>query len=130
MCLKMRTLLEFESVASQIVNYEPQVIPGLLQTGEYAHAVFRQLLLVAEDEIENLMSMRLARQSFLTRNHPPRLLAIVNERALRAPVGGADVHGRQLQRLVNLAQHPFGVQPGQWDAGTPCTEWDGARRRR
>ena len=48
------------------------------------------MILDAEDEIEKLIPMRLARHSVLMRNHPPSLLAIINEQALRVPLGGAD----------------------------------------
>lgn len=104
MSKKQRTLIDLESTATRIINYEPLLIPGLLHTGEYAHAVFRDIRAAPPNEIEDRMVTRLARHSVLMRNHPPRLLTIVDERALRIPVGGTEVLQRQLQQLLRVVQ--------------------------
>jgi transcriptional regulator with XRE-family HTH domain len=104
MSQKQRTLIELESTATRIINYEPLLVPGLLHTGEYAHAVFRDIHSVPKAEIEDRMVTRLARQSVLMRKHPPRLLAIVDERALRIPVGDTEVLQRQLHQLFRAVQ--------------------------
>lgn len=104
MSQKQRTLIELESTATQIINYDPLLVPGLLQTGEYAHAVFRDVRRMPENEIEDRMVTRLARQSVLMRHHPPHVLTIVDERVLRIPVGGTEVHQRQIQHLLRSVQ--------------------------
>jgi transcriptional regulator with XRE-family HTH domain len=122
MSKKQRTLIELESTATRIINYESLLIPGLLQTGEYSRAMFRDVTLVPEDEIEDRMVTRLARHSVLMRRNPPQLLAIIYEPALRMSVGSADVMRRQLDHLVHAADRPHitirvvpesaGVHPG------------------
>jgi transcriptional regulator with XRE-family HTH domain len=122
MSKKQRTLIELESTATRIINYESLLIPGLLQTGEYTRAMFRDLMLIPEDEIEDRMVTRLARHSVLMRRNPPHLLAVIYEPALRQQVGGHDAHRRQLEHLLHAADRPHitihvvpqsaGVHPG------------------
>lgn len=98
------TFIGFEAEATGIFTYECQVVPGLLQTAEYAYAV-TQIDHVAEPELVNQrVSVRMARQAVLTREPAPRLWAIVDESVLRRSVGGDDVMRRQLRRLVEAAE--------------------------
>jgi transcriptional regulator with XRE-family HTH domain len=106
MSKNQRTLIQLESAATQIVNYTPLLLPGLLQTGEYTRAVFRDVMLYPDDESEERMVTRLARHSVLMRDRPPHLLAVIYEPALRLPIGGPGVHERQLNHLVQSAQRP------------------------
>lgn len=103
MSAKQRTLIELESNATRIINYESLLIPGLLQTGEYTRAVLRDVRCLPESEIEDSMVTRLARHSVLRQRNPPRLLAIIYEAALRQRIGGQDVMRRQLDYLLHTA---------------------------
>jgi transcriptional regulator with XRE-family HTH domain len=99
------TYIGFEAEASAIFTYEAQVVPGLLQTDEYASAIMRAFLADDRPEVINQrVAVRMARQAVLTRDPPPTLWAILDEAALRRQIGGADVMRRQLQRLVETSQ--------------------------
>jgi transcriptional regulator with XRE-family HTH domain len=103
---RVETLHSLESRALAITCFEPVVVPGLLQTGEYTRAILVESGLVDEDDVENRMVIRLQRHSVLLRRQPPGLLAIIDELALRRVIGGPDVLRRQLEHLVEMAQRP------------------------
>jgi transcriptional regulator with XRE-family HTH domain len=103
---RQRTLISLESKASMIVNFEPLVIPGLLQTGEYTRAIMTESGLLSEKEVEDGMVTRLRRHSVLVRRDQPKLLAIINELALHQLVGGVDVMRRQLEQMVEWSDRP------------------------
>jgi hypothetical protein len=91
-----------EEAASHFSWYESELVPGLLQTEDYARAVIRADNPGEDDaKIEQKMQVRMARQALLTRfTNPPVLLVVLNEAILRRPVGGDTVMVRQLERLV------------------------------
>ena len=93
--------LGLEAEASRISSYEPLVIPGLLQTEEYAAAVLgAHALRTTPDEIERSVELRRARQSRLTGDDEPIVLdAVIGEAALRQLVGGPSVMAAQLEHL-------------------------------
>jgi uncharacterized protein DUF5753/helix-turn-helix protein len=92
-----------EEAAQLIRVYEVQFVPGLLQTEDYARAVVMQGAPGLEpEEVERRVALRLGRQKLLNRDNPPRLWAIVDEAALRRPMGGRDVLAGQIQRLMDL----------------------------
>lgn len=100
-----------EADASLIRTYEAQFIPGLLQTEDYARAVTLAGLLTTpaagpNAEIDRRVSLRATRQQILTRPGAPRLWAVVDEGALRRPMGGRRVMRAQLQHLLQLRDHP------------------------
>ncbi len=96
-----------EEAASLIRLYEVQFVPGLLQTPEYARAVISLGLPGAPpEEIERRLSLRLTRQELLNKAGGPRLWAVVDEAALRRPIGGKEVMKAQLERLVEVAREP------------------------
>ncbi len=96
-----------EEAASLIRLYEVQFIPGLLQSAEYARAVISLGLPgAAPEEIERRVSLRLARQELLTKTGGPRLWAVVDEAALRRPIGGREVMRAQLRQLIECAREP------------------------
>ncbi len=102
------TYISFEAEAAMLRNFEPLMVPGLLQTEEYARAVVREAALreLRPDEVDARVTVRMARQQVLSRDDPPRLCAIVGEAALRQLVGGPEVMRRQLQRLVEAGEQP------------------------
>jgi transcriptional regulator with XRE-family HTH domain len=96
-----------EEAAELIRVYEVQFVPGLLQTEEYARAVVRQGQPgAAQDEVERRVALRMGRQKLLTRPDAPRLWAVVDEGALRRPMGGKDVMRAQIERLMAAAKEP------------------------
>ena len=94
-----------EGGAASIRNFEPVVIPGLLQTEGYARAMTkggpREL---DRDEIERRVEVRISRQQILGRANRPRLWTVIDEAVIRRVVGGPAVMGGQLQHLVDAAE--------------------------
>jgi len=102
-----RSLIDFEAKATRVQNYEALVVPGLLQTAEYARALIDGVApTVSEAELDNLVAARMARQTVLTRASAPHFFAVVDEGALRRPVGGPGVMHRQLHHLLGVAEQP------------------------
>jgi hypothetical protein len=102
-----RTYVDLESVASLIRTYEGQFIPGLLQTDAYMRAVVHGAHLEeTAEEVGRRVRLRMARQVLLTREGAPRLWAVIDEAALRRPVGGREVMVGQLERLLEAAKLP------------------------
>jgi transcriptional regulator with XRE-family HTH domain len=100
-----RTYMDLESAATLIRVYEGQFIPGLLQTDDYMRAVMHDAQLHGPPgEVGRRVRLRMARQTLLTREHPPRLWAVVDEAALRRPVGGREVMRGQLERLIDATK--------------------------
>jgi transcriptional regulator with XRE-family HTH domain len=96
-----------EEAASLIRLYEVQFVPGLLQTADYARAVVRLGQPAASPEfIERKVSLRMGRQELLTKPGGPRLWAIVDEAALRRPIGGKEVMRAQLEQLILATEEP------------------------
>ena len=102
-----RTYVDLESAATLIRTYEGQFIPGLLQTDDYMRAVIGGAQLEeSSEEMGRRVRLRMARQTLLTREHPPRLWAVVDEAAMRRPVGGPEVMRGQLERLIDASKLP------------------------
>ncbi|WP_141717445.1 helix-turn-helix domain-containing protein [Nocardia altamirensis] len=98
------TYLGLEQAASKIRTYEAHLVPGLLQTPEYARAV---VSLGYEDaDTDRRVQVRQRRQEILHRSDPPVVWAVIDEAALHRPVGGPRVHRAQLEHLIELAKLP------------------------
>jgi transcriptional regulator with XRE-family HTH domain len=96
-----------EAAAHSVRAYEQQVVPGLLQTEEYAKAMIRAARPdIAEDEVERRVRVRLGRQSLLTQDDPVDLWVVLDEAVVSRPVGGDAVMRAQVQRLVEAAALP------------------------
>jgi transcriptional regulator with XRE-family HTH domain len=103
----IRTLIGFEAAATSVHVYEAMVVPGLLQTVDYATAVIGAVRPgLRPEEIERRVEVRTARQRDLTQADPPALWVIIDEAALRRPVGGREVMREQLGRLIDAAAWP------------------------
>ena len=101
------TYIAFEGEAEELLTFELAVIPGLLQTENYARALNREgPAELGADEIEERVKVRAERQRILERPDPVRLFAVIDEAALRRKVGGDEVMRDQLQHLVDMAAHP------------------------
>src|SRR4051812_43121825 len=96
-----------EEAASRIRAYEVQFVPGLLQTEEYARAV---TLLghpdASTEEVDRRVTLRMTRQQVLSGQNATHLWAVMDEAALRRPLGGAAVMRGQLDHLIEMAGSP------------------------
>lgn len=97
--------LSYESVASVIRNFEVTVVPGLLQTPDYAKCVIENAG-VDPARIPRSVELRMERQKLLEREQPPETHFIVDESVIRRVVGGRDVMREQLLRLRAVATRP------------------------
>ncbi|MFC7980408.1 Scr1 family TA system antitoxin-like transcriptional regulator [Streptomyces sp. NPDC057336] len=94
---------EAEAVATTIRHYLPLLIPGLLQTPAYAESLFRTYRPVATDrEIEELVAIRMQRARLLDDPTAPLLWVVLDEAALRRPVGGAATMAETLRHVASL----------------------------
>jgi transcriptional regulator with XRE-family HTH domain len=99
--------LGLEASASRIRSFDLQFVHGLFQTRDYARAVTLLGYRAApEVEIERRVSLRMARQALLTSPQPPRVWSVMDEAALRRPIGGRDVMRGQLAHLLEVATMP------------------------
>lgn len=111
-------LPDFEAEASDIQTYESQVIPGLLQTPEYAEAIFLGGRYEDTEAVQRRVEARMARRDILTRFAPVHLRAIIDESALLRRIGGKEVLAGQLRHLLHMAKMPHvDVQVLPLDAG-------------
>ncbi|MEV0843525.1 helix-turn-helix transcriptional regulator [Actinocatenispora sera] len=102
-----RDFVTLEAEAIAIREVEVQVMPGLLQTEEYARAVLaNDWPPQAPEEIERRLEARVRRQEILDRDTPPLLSVILNESVLHLPVGGLDVMRAQCEHLLAMAERP------------------------
>lgn len=97
-----------ESAAAHLRRYDESLIPGLLQTKEYAHALYRLGGRLSDEERERAVQVRLQRQALLVRRLPaaPRLDAVLSEAVLRRVLGGREVMSLQLDQLIKLSGLP------------------------
>lgn len=114
-----QSYLGLEAAATIIRTYEVQFVPGLLQTRDYARGVVRLGHgRASADEIERRVNLRIARQHVLTRPDAPHLWAVVDEAALRRPIGGPDVMYGQITALIEATKLPnVRLQMIPFDAG-------------
>ncbi|MCW8101715.1 helix-turn-helix domain-containing protein [Streptomyces tauricus] len=100
--------VSLESSACRIRGYEPGVVPGLLQTRDYARSVLRlNRPRPTLDELERRVELRMERQTLLTRENPPHLWVVMEETVLRRQAGPApDVMRNQLDRLLEVSYLP------------------------
>ncbi|MER7204421.1 transcriptional regulator [Streptomyces sp. CB01635] len=101
--------VSLEGAASLIRSYEPHFVPGLLQTEDYARGVLRsgavgRALAEDPDVVERHVALRMQRQELITREEAPRLWMVMDETALRRPVGGPDVMRGQIDRLLEVTE--------------------------
>jgi len=101
---RFEPFLGLELAASVIRCYEVEFVPGLLQTRGYAEAVIR--LANTDDQIERRVHLRMRRQRIFDRPDPPLLWAVLDEAALRRPVGGRTTHRAQLRHLIEAVELP------------------------
>jgi len=101
-------LIGYEAAASIERNFEPILIPGLLQTDEYARAVIREFVgkQAPAESVDTLAEIRMRRQEQLDKEDPPLLFFILDEAVVRRLIGGEAVMRRQIRRLIEMAGRP------------------------
>jgi hypothetical protein len=103
----VRAYIDLESAASLIRTYQDQLVPGLLQPEDYLRAVIAGAHLGdAAEDMERRVALRMGRQALLERTDGFLLWAVVEEAALRRPVGGPKVLRAQLERLIEATTLP------------------------
>lgn len=102
-----QSYLGLEAAAALIRTYEVQFVPGLLQTADYARTV---ILLghgsAPKEEVERRVNLRMTRQQLLTRPDPPQLWVVIDEGALRRPLGGPEIMRAQISALIDATKLP------------------------
>jgi transcriptional regulator with XRE-family HTH domain len=113
-----------EEAASLLRVYEVQFVPGLLQTAAYTRAIVKRGQAAAPaGEIERRVQLRAARQEMLAKPGAPRLWAVIDEAAIRRPIGGPEVMRAQLERLIAATEEPgITVQVVPFDSGGHAAE--------
>jgi transcriptional regulator with XRE-family HTH domain len=97
---------DIEAQATVLRWYEPLVVPGLLQTEDYARAILSARPDGNLSDLDEQVAARLARQEILNRTGAPQLWCILDEYVLHRAIGGAKVMRSQLYRLAEVAEHP------------------------
>ncbi|WP_449061043.1 helix-turn-helix domain-containing protein [Planomonospora algeriensis] len=107
---ELTTLLGLEAEAVSALNWEPQLVPGLLQTEDYAREVIRAtqpITRIPPGEFRSRVNARMARQDLITRSADPlRLWVVLDESVLLRRFGGAAVMRGQLEHLVEVSRLP------------------------
>jgi transcriptional regulator with XRE-family HTH domain len=101
-----RPWAELEALATTLRWFELVVVPGLLQTEDYARAVLRTRVKATDEEVDEMVAARMERQAILARDDPPMLWVIIDEGVLRRPIGGSRVMRDQINHLIEMARRP------------------------
>lgn len=99
--------LEREGVATSIRLYQPIIVPGVFQTGDYAREVYAgHRPGIADDELDELVKARLERKGILDKPDAPEIVAILDEAVLHRPVGSPKIMHDQIVHLIELSERP------------------------
>jgi transcriptional regulator with XRE-family HTH domain len=100
-----RPWIALEREATTLRSFQPLLIPGLLQTPDYTRALLGAYEL-SEEDMDSTTASRMERREILFGDQPPSLLALIDEGAVRRPIGGAKVMHEQLIYVIEVAQRP------------------------
>src|SRR5262249_16340887 len=102
---RLLQFVEYQATAMITRSFEPLLVPGLLQTEDYAREVIKEFSeRLRRDQLDTLVALRMKRQELLKRPGPPTLFFFVlNEGVLRRMVGGEDVMTSQIRHLIELS---------------------------
>ena len=106
---ELSTLIDEETEAKSVWTWEPQLVPGLLQTESYARGVitgWTAIMPIPREEVERRVEARLARQRRLSRDPPLELLTVIDESVLYRKIGSGSVMHEQLEHLVTAGSLP------------------------
>jgi transcriptional regulator with XRE-family HTH domain len=105
-----RRFIDLEADATEIRCYEGELVPGLLQTEDYARALIHTALFSADQtEVDRRIKIRMDRQAILTRESPPQLWCVLGEAAFARPIGGPEVMRAQMEHLLQSTTEPTTV---------------------
>lgn len=127
---------EKEADATILRSFELVIVPGLLQTQEYARALLANRIASSSDDVDEIVAARMERQSILARDQPPELWVVIDEAVLHRPVGGAYVMREQINQVMKAARRSnvvvqvipaaVGVHEGIAGAGFVIADFDDA----
>lgn len=120
--------LGLESGASELSTFETVLVPGLLQTREYAEAVIRGNPNLTNEQVDQLIDLRIGRQQILDRDEDPvHLWAVLDESVLHRTYGGAITMHGQLKHLLEMSERPrIDIQVLPYDAGATSAQQGGS----
>jgi hypothetical protein len=101
-----REFAAYEAEALTIWTFQHSLVPGLLQTEDYARAVLERHPNVTNEQVAERVAARLARQAVLDHADPPLLWVLLDENVLHREVGGATIMQDQMARLAAVARRP------------------------
>jgi transcriptional regulator with XRE-family HTH domain len=102
----LREYATYEAEAVALWWFEHTLMPGLLQTEDYARAVLERHYDVTSEQVTERVAARLARQAVLDRENPPRFWVLLDENVLHREIGGAKIMHEQLCHLAEMAARP------------------------
>ncbi|RDI35016.1 helix-turn-helix domain-containing protein [Lentzea flaviverrucosa] len=120
----LRTLAMAESTAIMITSYDPQAVPGLSQTPEYADSLYRMGGYIVEERIPTVVKFRMDRQVILNRHDRPTCLFYIHEHALQTQVGDAQIMEDQYAKLLFGAPTIRIVPATAKLVATSCVLWE------
>ena len=106
---EVSSYIDEEADAQSVWNWEPQLVPGLLQTERYARAIiegWKTIVPTTREEVERRVLARLARQRLLDRTPPFEFSAVMDESVLHRRIGDPGVMREQLLRLLDVSGRP------------------------
>ncbi|MFG3428277.1 helix-turn-helix domain-containing protein [Streptomyces californicus] len=99
--------LSIEADTARILSFQPMLVPGLLQTVEYATQVIRSAGKNAtEEQIASYIDVRRSRQGIFTRENPPQFVCLLDEAVLHREIGGPAVMAAQLGKILEISNPP------------------------
>ena len=101
-----RPFVIHEAEATALYALQLMMVPGLLQTEDYARTLLTTRMGVSDERVERLLTGRMERQTILNRPRPPLFWAVLDEGVLRRPIGGREVMRVQSEHIVEMAQQP------------------------
>ncbi|MER5643409.1 helix-turn-helix transcriptional regulator [Streptosporangium sp. NPDC002524] len=101
-----RPWIEIEREAETLRAWQPLIIPGLLQTRDYAEAILRSKPRITPEQLDEYVTARMERQTILDRANRPMLWAVFDEGVLLRPVGEDSVMAAQLRHLTEMSERP------------------------
>lgn len=100
-------LVDHENTATRITDFQPIVVNGLLQTGDYARALLERSGPVPPRAVQDRIAARLGRRNIFSRPHRPRFTFFLHEFVLRFAVGSAEIMSDQLHELLRMGVRPY-----------------------
>ncbi|WP_129768562.1 helix-turn-helix transcriptional regulator [Streptomyces sp. L-9-10] len=102
-----RAIVSSEEQATRIQVFNSSLIPGLLQTEDYAHALIRETRSQdSEEQLSELVERRMRRKRVLAKDNPPLFWAIMDEAVLKRPMGGSKCMTEQISSVLEVARMP------------------------